>query len=176
VIPSTISTWTAPFTADDLPRSPYELCERLLKEALVVIHLFRGARIYAHPHNSDWQLYHQHGAVALSRLAVTWLKLRKATSPYMAYTCLRWALGEAWKTLFGPKAELLEKLKAQDMPLWAEWETFEVLSKLTREARHARAPRPFQPIVAQWQRGNLPTPRPPQGEAWPEAHTVRFKV
>jgi hypothetical protein len=161
---------------DDLPRSPYVLCERLLEEAMLAIHLLRGARMYAHRRHSLWQLYHQNAAIALSRLYTTWLKLRKETSLWMAHTCLRWALGEAWQTVFGPKAELPERLQAQDMPLWAEWETFEVLKELTQKAPHAKVPRPFVPVVAEWQRGNLPPPRPPVGEDWPEAFLARFKV
>lgn len=164
-----------PITADDLPRGPYKLCERLLKEVLVVIHLLRGARYFAHLHNPIWQLYHQHAAIALSRLYTTWLKLRQETSPWVASTCLRWALGEAWKTLFGPTADLPERLKEQDVPLWAEWEAYEVVSDPRRAARDMRIPRPLEPLVAQWRRHYLPL-RPPAGEAWPEAHTSRFKV
>jgi hypothetical protein len=109
-------------------------------------------------------------------LYTVWLRLRKETSVWMAYTCLRWALGEAWKVLFGPHAELPEKLKEKDMPLWAEHETLEVLTKLVKRVPHARVPKPFLKVMAQWQKGNLPPPRPPLGEDWPEAHTSRFKV
>ncbi len=165
-----------PIKLEDLPPSPAALCERLLQEALVVIHLLRGARFYAHSHSPLWQLYHQHAGIALSRLYTVWLRLRKETTPWMAYLCLRWALGEAWQTLFGPKAELPEKLDAQDMPLWAEWETFEVLRELTRQVPHARVPRPLLKVVHEWTHGNPPPPRPPEGEDWPEAYTVRFKV
>jgi hypothetical protein len=165
-----------PVRFEDLPPSPSALCERLLQEALVVIHLLRGARFYAHIHSPLWQLYHQHAGIALSRLYTVWLRLRKETTPWIAYLCLRWALGEAWQVLFGPKAPLPEKLDEQDMPLWAEVETFEVLSQLTRKVPHARVPKPLLKVVWEWTHGNPPPPRPPVGEDWPEAFTVRFKV
>jgi hypothetical protein len=136
----------------------------------------RGARFYAHIRSPLWQLYHQHAGIALSRLYTMWLRLRKETTPWIAYTCLRWALGEAWRVLFGPKAALPEKLDEQDMPLWAEWGTFEVLSKLTQKVWHAKVLRPLLKVVDEWQGGNPQPPRPPEGEDWPEALTVRFKV
>jgi hypothetical protein len=147
----------------------------LFKEALLAIHLLRGARRCGRRQQRQWQLYHQAAAVVLTRLLEAWLKLRKEASDWIAYTCLRHALQRAWQTVFGPAAPVLELLEEKDMPLWVEVETFQVMTEMARRG-HRRAPASLARMVAEWQRGNLPPPAPPPGVDWPERHTVRFKV
>jgi hypothetical protein len=162
-------------TAEDLPRSAYELEERLFQEALVAAHLLRGARRSARRQQGQWQLYQQAAAVVFTRLLEVWLKLRKETSDWIAYACLRHALKRVWQALFGQAAPVPACIDEQDLPLWIEVEAFQVMTDMAKRG-HTRAPAALARVVAEWQRGNLPPPAPPQSQPWPERHTVRFKV
>jgi hypothetical protein len=161
-------------SAERLPRSAYVLAERLYEELRLAVHLLRGARWYARRQQALWQSYHQAAAIVLSRVLVIWLRLRKETSPWVAYACLRTALRQVWRLLFGERTALPDVLEEQSVSVWTEAETLEVFAHMAKRG-HTRAPRALAGIVAEWQRGNLPV-LPREGEVWPEAHVTRFRV
>jgi hypothetical protein len=162
-------------TAEELPRSAYMLEQRVFQEALLAAHLLRGARRFGRRQQLQWAQYHQAAGIVLSRLLEVWLKLRKETSPCIAYTCLRWALRKVWQALFGAEAPLLDLLQEQDMPQWVEVETLDVMTEMARRG-HTRTPEALAHVVAEWQRGNLPQRPPKHCVEWPEGDIVRFKV
>ncbi len=163
-------------TAEDLPRSAYELEERLFKEALLAVHLLRGARRCGRRQQGQWQLYHQAAAIVMTRILEAWLKLRKETSDWMAHACLRHALQRVWQALFGLETPVSELLDEQDMPQWIEVEVLDVMTDMAKRG-HTRAPAMLARVVAAWQKGNLPKRPPKTGvKDWPEGKIVRFRV
>jgi hypothetical protein len=163
-------------TAEDLPRSAYELEERQFKEALEAEHLLRGSRRAARRQQAQWQLCHQAIAFVLTRILEAWLKLSRETSDWIVYTCLLHALQRAWRALFGPDTPVPDLLQEQDLPRWLEVETLQVMTDMAKRG-HTCPPEALAKLVTEWQRDNLPQ-RPPEAgvKDWPEGHLVRFKV
>jgi hypothetical protein len=145
----------APLKRKDVPTELAPLCQMLLDDVLLVVRLLRGA-IYSYgKRDSHWQLYHQAAAVVLTRLFVLWVELRRATDGWVAQVCLRWALRETWKTLFGADVALPELLMPVRMTVQREREVLHLLIK-KGHVREPVRPAPLAEIMARWAAGDLP--------------------
>ncbi|HEY7126218.1 MAG TPA: hypothetical protein VH540_19905 [Ktedonobacterales bacterium] len=131
------------------------LSQQLVEEALRAVRLLRAAREFCGKEQVDWLSTHAAAGVALARLFETWLALRHHTSPFIARVCLRWALEQVWRLLFGEQAPLPALFDRDKMPLKIERETLRIFANEWKK-HQSPPPAPFLGVVQQWQGGNLP--------------------
>ncbi len=145
----------APLNIPALSQVSSVLTQQLVDEALLAVRLLRAARDFCGKARVDWLTTHAAAATALSRLFETWLALRHHTSPFIARVCLRWALEQVWRLLFGENAPLPKLFDREKMPLKIEREALRIFANEWK-THQAPPPAPFLGVVQQWQQGNLP--------------------